>query len=69
MFRGLEARCVASFGEITRSPSSALSHLFLGEGFSTKIHYRKNRVPTFLSSLLEDLDCRVVWYLMRMAGG
>ena len=30
----------------TRSPSSALSHPFLGEGFPTKIDYRK-RVPLF----------------------
>ena len=40
---------------ITRSPSSALL-LFFGEGFPTKINYRK-KGTLILTSLLEELDC------------
>ena len=39
----------------TRSPGSALSHPFLGEGSPTKIDYRQKGTP-ILASLLEDLD-------------
>ena len=38
-----------------RSPSSALSHPFLGEGSPTKIDYRKQST-LILTSLLEDLE-------------
>ena len=42
----------------SRSPSSALSHPFVGGGFPTKIDYRK-KGTLFLTSLLVDLEVSV----------
>ena len=47
---------VASLRGLSRSPSSALSHLFFWEGSPTKIDYRKQkRYPYSNLSNLEDL--------------
>ena len=42
------------FLSVSRLPSSALSHSFLGEGSPTKIDYR-TKGALILTSLLEDL--------------
>ena len=49
------AHAIWNIGRNPRSPSSALSHPFLGEGSPTKIDYRK-KGTRILTSLLEDLE-------------